>query len=268
MGDAMTHHADDEIGGTRGPREDAGDAAERLTRLTHDLRGLLDGSLRWLSLLERGLPGGNASTAKQIDTVRVTLRRMAGLISEASGGRDAVDSLLAGTTWRQAIEHAAEALQPRAIDAGVKLRCVVEDDAGEDEIGALYSVILNGLSNAIESVERANLALRGTGEVIARLFISQIDDRPFTVLEIEDDGEGPPVEGDPRAVFTGGFSTRNPGRGVGLGLAGELVEQAGGTIELLEGPGQRPGRGGALLRVRVPCGASARDARGHSEDAA
>lgn len=252
----MTHHAND--GSPEfpaelvGPGPDAGGAAERLTRLTHDLRGLLDGSLRWLSLAERGIEATPAETRDRIETVRVALVRMAGLIAEASEGRDTVDALLTGTTWRESVSHAVEALRLRAADAGCWVRAEIDEEAGAERIGALYSVVLNGLTNAIESVERANRALKGGGEVVARVFRERRDGAVFTVVEIEDDGEGPPVEGDPNAVFLPGFSTRNPGRGIGLGLAGELVRSVGGTIELREGAGERAGRPGAVLRVRVP----------------
>ena len=248
----MTHHASDESPDLTHDPIDAGDAAERLTRLTHDLRGLLDGSLRWLSLIERGIDVSPADARDRIETVRGALVRMAGLIAEASSGRDAVDSLLTETTLAGAVEHAVETLRLRAADAGCVMRAEIEDGAGEEPVGALYSVVLNGLTNAIESVERANRAMKGGGEVVARLSGESRDGRAFSVLTITDDGEGPPLEGDPEAVFAAGYSTRNPGRGIGLGLAGELVRSVGGEIELREGSGSAVGRPGAVLRVRVP----------------
>jgi len=261
----MTHHADDDGGGTeRGPlhsedhEADAGDAADRLSRLTHDLRGLLDGSLRWVGLAARALPDAAAATEediertrRQLETVHGALERMAELIASESGDRT-WSAVAARATWSEAIEHAAETLRLTAADACCRVTTDIDPQAGRLPIGPMYSVVLNGLRNAIESVDRANRAIPGDGEVAVALRLDRSGASPRVVMEISDNGEGPPLDGGAAAVFRAGYTTRAEGRGIGLSLSRELVQEAGGRISLEEGRGAQPGRPGAILRAVVP----------------
>jgi two-component system NtrC family sensor kinase len=71
---------------------------------------------------------------------------------------------------------------------------------------------------------------------------------PAVELRVRDDGVGIPPELRGR-VFEPFFSTKEPGRGTGLGLAvsARLIEGMGGIIEALPGEGS-----GAVLRILLP----------------
>jgi two-component system NtrC family sensor kinase len=73
-------------------------------------------------------------------------------------------------------------------------------------------------------------------------------DGPFVVLEVADNGPGIPRDRLGR-IFTPFFTTKGPGEGLGLGLsiAYQVINQAGGSIstESLEGLG-------STFRVRLP----------------
>jgi signal transduction histidine kinase len=71
---------------------------------------------------------------------------------------------------------------------------------------------------------------------------------PAVELRVRDDGVGIPEEIRTR-VFEPFFSTKEPGRGTGLGLAvsARLIEGMGGVIEALSGE-----EGGAVLRILLP----------------
>ena len=55
------------------------------------------------------------------------------------------------------------------------------------------------------------------------------------------------------SVFRLGFTTKPKGSGIGLSLCRDVVEQLGGTIELLARPRDpASGRGGAVLSICYP----------------
>lgn len=236
------HHPD--VGG-------AGEAADRITTLAHELNNLLDGSMRWLMLASRALSSpaieqdsaGLEAARERIDTVQRTLAQMAVLIDAAMRAvpiGSAVNP--GGVSVAQAIDHAVEVVRPRAMELAIDVAIRIERDAGVLPAGPLYVVVLNGLINAIESIEACGE--RGGGvEVSARL-----DDAQRLVIEIIDDGAGPPDDG--ARAFDHGWSTKPRGTGIGLSICRALVERAGGQIELSRRHerGHAP-RHGAVLRV-------------------
>ncbi|MEL6330846.1 MAG: HAMP domain-containing sensor histidine kinase [Planctomycetota bacterium] len=242
------------------PRGGAPGAAEQLSTLTHELRGLLDGSLRWIRLAMRGLdvsgvrPGEEEieRTRRQIETVSAALERMAELVGATAGGplRRAAG---AGATLLESAEHAAEVVRPVAFDSGVRVLVEVDDRVGRLPAGPMYSVMLNGLRNALESVEEALGAGDAPGEGLIVLRVSG-DDRELR-MEIEDDGAGPPEVPAGSTAFDHGFSTRCGAagdRGLGLAIARGVLEELGGRIELVRGTGPERERPGAVLRAAWP----------------
>jgi C4-dicarboxylate-specific signal transduction histidine kinase len=272
MDDAMEQHHGDEGAPSRNPHPGAGggaadestasagvgDAADRLSTLTHELGGLLDGSLRWLGLASRALAeterdseaDGVERARKQVETVRSSLLRMTELVRSAGGAagpRFGAGGLGGGPSVAEAASHALDVVQPRATDLGVSLRLRVAPGAGRSAAGPLYSVLLNGVRNGVDSIERA---LHGQpGEGCVDVAISEEDGH--TVITIADDGAGVPL-GAGRRVFEPGFTTRKDGqgRGIGLALCRQVVSEVGGSIAL-HARGDGP-RGGAVLVVRVP----------------
>lgn len=263
--DAFGFEGDPGSGDAGTPREvgssaKAGDAADRLSTLTHELGGLLDGSMRWLGLLDRTLRTGDSDeddldrARKQLDTVRESLRRMAELVRTASGvkgPRFGFGGLGPGPSIAEAAHHALDVVRPRSAELGVSLGIRVDAGAGTAPAGPLYSVVLNGLRNAIESIEQCLGGQPGEGMVELRV---RADGRAV-IIEIEDDGIGPPMDGAEK-VFEPGYTTRGGdggGRGIGLSLSLEIVRELGGEIGLLARAGAgNERRPGAVLRVRVP----------------
>ncbi|MEQ8769895.1 MAG: HAMP domain-containing sensor histidine kinase [Phycisphaerales bacterium] len=230
-------------------------AADQLTVLAHDLSGMIDGSMRWLSLAADTLPEDSGAAFErveraraQIATVRDTLGRMAGLVDGAmKNGAVPIGSPLLGENQRvsigEAIDHAADVVRPLAFESNVALELCIDQQSGRAPSGMLYSAILNGMRNAIEAIGRAPTRDNTTCGTVT--VTSSIDDRGMLVVEIADDGPG--VD-DPERAFQHGYSTKNPGSGLGLGLSRQLVEQAGGSITL----GRGPNGTGSVLRIEAP----------------
>ncbi len=230
-------------------------AADQLTMLAHDLSGMIDGSMRWLSLAADTLPEDSGAAFErveraraQIATVRDTLGRMAGLVDGAmKNGAVPIGSPLLGTTERvsvgEAIDHAADVVRPLAFESSVAIELNIDQDSGRAPSGMLYSAILNGMRNAVEAIGRAPTRENTTCGTVT--VTSSINDDGRIVIEIADDGPG--VD-DPERAFQHGYSTKNPGSGLGLGLSRQIVEQSGGSITLSKGPSGT----GSVLRIEAP----------------
>lgn len=236
---------------------------EQLERLAHELNNLLDGSIRNVGLARRAIEAGagpeTADIKKRLDTATFALERMADLVhASMQGGTQPLGSPLlneaAPITIGDAAMHAVEVARPEAQEQRVALAAEIEESAAGIPAGPLYPVILNGVRNALEAVGRAG----GIGRVVVQVRRGtapspSTDGRRWVEIDIVDDGEGPPEGGSSDAVFEAGFTTKEGGSGLGLAVSRDLVQQAGGTIELRRrGDRQDSRRPGAVLRIRCP----------------
>ncbi|SDM19469.1 ATP-binding protein [Streptomyces wuyuanensis] len=79
-----------------------------------------------------------------------------------------------------------------------------------------------------------------------RVVVTARTDEDELVLRVSDTGPGLGAE-DAEAVFERGWSTRGPGRGLGLALVRQAAHRGRGTVEAAQGP-----YGGAEFTVRLP----------------
>lgn len=262
---------------------DAPFALERLTVLAHEIANLLDGSLRCLGLARgslQALPAHHAeldAVRRYVDTVNSSLERMADLVNAAMRGTASVvgsPSLSPKRTicLSEALAHAADVIYPEAHERGVEIHLDLAPAVAPLPIGPLYSVLLNGLRNALEAITREHPASKGRSAPASTGGGGRIDvvgrRRPlgsrrgaFDLVELEIRDDGPGISGlsDASAAFSFGFSTKPGGMGVGLALSREVVAEMGGTIELLPRTPPLPApRPGAVLRICYPV---ARDER-------
>jgi signal transduction histidine kinase len=145
----------------------------------------------------------------------------------------------------EAVRTVAEVVLPatgRAVEIEFDLRgdgtleCVAEE---------FNQVLTNLVQNAIEA------APSGTG----RVRVSGSIDSDALVLSVADNGPGIPADVQAR-LFTPFFTTKGPGRGMGLGLtiARRVVQNLGGSLQVASAPGA-----GAEFIVRVPLRQCRRD---------
>jgi len=105
--------------------------------------------------------------------------------------------------------------------------------------GELRRVLINLINNAFEAMQQG-----GTLKVaLARVH----EGRPWSEISIQDSGVGLSTE-IRKHLFEPYFTTRTHGTGLGLAICQRLVDEMGGTIELVPAPGGR----GTLARVRLP----------------
>ncbi|MEX2217225.1 MAG: ATP-binding protein [Phycisphaerales bacterium] len=271
--------------GERPDPADAPFALERMAALAHDLSSLLDGSMRCLGLAKRSLSvlpahNGEAEAVRRyVETVQGALERMADLVSAAMRGTSAVVgsptlSPKRMITLGEALGHAAEVLLPEAQERGIAFRLDLAPNVASLPAGPLYSVLLNGLRNAMESISRAQdgqapagraprspapakQATRhsGTIEVIGRRRPLGSRRGAFDLVEVEmhDDGVGLRSVDEGNNAFALGVTSKAAGLGVGLALSREVLAEIGGTIELVpRDPALPAPRPGAVLRLCYP----------------
>jgi signal transduction histidine kinase len=92
----------------------------------------------------------------------------------------------------------------------------------------LNQVISNLVQNAIEAAPEDGGTVRVSGS----------RQGAAVVLSVKDNGPGVKAE-DAQRIFTPFFTTKGPGRGMGMGLtiAWRVVQNLGGTLEVKPGPG-------------------------------
>ncbi|MEU2434429.1 ATP-binding protein [Streptomyces sp. NPDC007861] len=137
----------------------------------------------------------------------------------------------------------------QANESGVEL-VLAEDSRLDDGVlppwlppRGLVTVLGNLVDNAVEASSGAGA---GTGGIRPRVVVTVRTDEDELVLRVSDSGPGVGT-GDLEAVFERGWSTRGPGRGLGLALVRQVVHRGRGTVEVHQGP-----HGGAEFTVRLP----------------
>lgn len=216
--------------------------------VAHELSNLLDGSLRNLSLALRRLNDqsplatADGEAVQRLYDANCCMQDMAGLLKQWMNRRDA-DSLAgfadSGQTLGQAVEHALRTVTPVARQQGITLDVDLPHPLAQRPAGPLQPVIINGLRNAIEAVER-------DGQVA---LYAECDEQDVLTVSITDDGPGVAdhLPRDRDGLVLPGVSTRTSGHGMGLVISRDIVRAIGGTIRLDNRPG-----GGAELTIRIP----------------
>lgn len=251
---------------------------DRVAALVHELDNLLDGSLRCVGLAVRTLSASSGavglseidSVRHQLETAAKALERMAGLVHNAMRGRSySIGSLTTDdaptVTLRDAIEHAADVMRLAAQQHHTTIGVEIDAGVADCPAGPLYSALLNGIKNAVESV--ASVGGRGSVQVSCRIeatATSRSRGQPasqWVRINISDDGAGL-TRGVPASkLFDAGYSTKPDGHGIGLALTRSILERMGGHAELSARDDTSPRRPGAVLTLRFPLQDRGNDAR-------
>ena len=216
------------------------EASLSLRELAHELNSLLDGSLRYVSLAMRlleeldavGEGGARDPVSAKLRHAQGAMVHMADLLERVMRRNDTTARVLARRqSIAQELRWLAEMVEPMASAEGVRLAVDIAPEAGNQPVGPLGTVLLNGLRNAVQA------CTRGTGgerrvEVVVRLA-----DPATLALVIADTGPGP-----------GDGAPTPGGHGLGMVLSRQIVEQLGGAMSLSAAAGGQ----GAELRISVP----------------
>ncbi|MBM4107829.1 MAG: hypothetical protein FJ255_03305 [Phycisphaerae bacterium] len=250
------------------------ESVERFSGVLAQMGAMLDGSLRTILTAHGSLQAarsvlGSAAVTDAEDRLAEACAQLDCVAELVHGslqgpGLPLGSEMLSGcspVSIGAVVDHAMELVRPRCEIEHIGIELALDQATATLPAGPLFTVLLHGLRNAIESIASASVRRGGrpggrirvsaTRESGARGRGCQAHDR--VVIEIGDDGLGLPADAAPADLFGAEFSTKGSGRGMGLALCRMLVERAGGSIALANGA-----EGGAVLTVRMPVSPGAR----------
>jgi signal transduction histidine kinase len=206
-----------------------------MAEVAHEIGTPLHSVAGHLELLRRDLPPEllEGDLARRLGVMETQLGRVTEIITQlldltrrASGPPGAP----AAVDVNRVVRDTAELVRPGVASAGLHLE--IDTDPGLAPVrgfaGQLQQVVLNLLTNAIDATPAG-----GKLAVITR-------NRPDAVeVTVTDTGRGIPAA-DQKQVFEPFFSTKEPGRGTGLGLfiSAQIVRDHKGRIEVESEAGQ------------------------------
>ena len=210
-----------------------------VSKLAHELRNPLDGVLRFINLT---LADQSPEERKRryLLASKQGLERLTGIVKSLTGFYRYARPSEEMVSVNDLIRQACELQEGKAEQRSVRVTLDLQEDLPALRGGAgLFQVFTNLVSNAYDAMQEQG----GTFSVSSRL----ADD--MLVLRFSDTGCGmtPDVLG---RIFAPFFTTKEPGKGMGLGLAvcQEIVSRLRGQIAVTSEPGH-----GTTFVVTLPC---------------
>jgi len=107
--------------------------------------------------------------------------------------------------------------------------------------------LTNLIKNSVESIESVGLS-----EIEdPKITVSAAVEGAFVHIMISDNGKGWPTENRQR-LLEPYMTTRDKGTGLGLAIVAKIIEQHGGTVELVDAEPDQHGRIGACFSIKLP----------------
>ncbi|GEM_PF-1658241 len=213
---------------------------ELISKLAHELRNPLDGALRFINLT---LADHSPEECRQryLLASKQGLERLSGIVDGLVGLSHGARASEAPAQVNDLIRQALALLEGKAHERSVRVELDLADGMPPVPGGmGLFQVFTNLVSNALDAMAAGG----GTLSVTSRWVDGAV------VVRVADTGCGMPPQVLER-LFTPFFTTKPPGKGMGLGLAvcREVVDRLRGRIEVVSKPGR-----GTVFTVAVPCG--------------
>jgi PAS domain S-box-containing protein len=202
--------------------------------IAHDLRNPLGAIRNAGYYLRRKLPPDEPKWVECVNIIEQETdaadRIVSNLLEMSRAKQPAKEAVELGEVVREAFDRVRRPW-------GIRLRLAVEPRAAtvHADPGQLRQVLSNLVTNSVQ-------ALGDSGEIV----VEACSDGAFDTITLRDNGPGIPNEQRHR-VFEPLFTTKAKGTGLGLAICRQIVQQHGGTIELVDH--DRPG---AAFRIRLP----------------
>lgn len=197
--------------------------------VAHDLNNMFTGMWTFLALIKHS--SEEAKVLSYVDSIETSLKQAMDLTGNITRFMKEDSSAQIG----EPSKYIAEMAKVLKYSIGGKVHLFL--DLEEEEIplqispSGLGQIFLNIAGNAGDAVE-------GKGNIWVKTSYIKEKDLTFFVLEIEDDGPGISVK-DHKKIFEPFFTTKDEkGTGLGLAIVKQLVEKAGGLVELFSQKGE------------------------------
>jgi two-component system cell cycle sensor histidine kinase/response regulator CckA len=222
--------------------------------IAHDFNNLLGGILAEAELVEAELPA-DSSLMEEIQRIKAVAMHGAEIVRELMiyAGQDQI-SLIEPVDLSRLVEEMLELLK-----VSISKQVVLKIDLDRNlptvwgNAPQIRQVVMNLVINASEAIgEKEGLVRVATSRVTGGRS-SAVNNAPslptgdYVRLEVSDTGCGITEEVKAK-IFDPFFSTKFPGRGLGLAVVQGIVRSQGGAIHLISTLGQ-----GTTFRVLLPC---------------
>jgi two-component system cell cycle sensor histidine kinase/response regulator CckA len=220
--------------------------------IAHDFNNIIQAIMGYTSVLKTRI-GDDDAGMKEIESIKRAGLRASELTTQllgfARGGKYEVRPI----DLNQVVEKVVSMIR-HTFDRSIEIRTELADglSAVEGDAGQLEQTVLNLCINARDAMPKGGILTLGTRQ---ETFTGGEDGPPGAVprgtyisLSLSDTGMGIPPENIPR-IFEPFFSTKEPGKGSGMGLAMAygIVKNHGGILDVRSVPGK-----GTTFRVLVP----------------
>ncbi len=215
--------------------------------IAHDFNNLLGGILAEAEFVEADLPA-DSSSLEEIQRIKAVVIHGAEIVREllvyAGQGQT---SLVKPVDLSRLVEEMLELLKV-SISKQVNLNINLDRNLPSlrGNASQIRQVVMNLVINASEAIgEKEGVIRVGTSRVTGGL--ANLPTGDYVRLEVSDTGCGMTEEVKAK-IFDPFFSTKFPGRGLGLAVVQGIVRSQGGAIHLMSTPGQ-----GTTFQVLLPC---------------
>jgi signal transduction histidine kinase len=216
-----------------------------VSELAHCMKNILNGIQGGAYVLDLGLTKDDrGKLEKGWDMVKRNTTFLSNLVLDMLAYAKDREPHYEETDVNGLIGTVVDILAPEGATRGIQVTGEVDRALGAVRIDptGIYRVLLNLSTNAVEA------CAANTGRVQVR---SRQDAEGWFTLEVEDNGGGIAPE-DQGKLFTEFFSTKGAkGTGLGLAVAGKVVREHGGRIDVFSQPGK-----GTRFIIRLPVGGS------------
>ncbi|MGB5994927.1 MAG: PAS domain S-box protein [Candidatus Deferrimicrobiaceae bacterium] len=220
--------------------------------IAHDFNNIIQAIMGYTSVLKDRIGDADAG-AEEIESIERAGLRASELTTQllgfARGGKYEVRPV----DLNQVVEKVVSMIR-HTFDRSIEIRTELADglSAVEGDAGQLEQTVLNLCINARDAMPKGGILTLGTRH---ETFTGGEEGSPegtphgtYVSFSLTDTGVGIPPENIPR-IFEPFFSTKDPGKGSGMGLAMAygIVKNHGGTLDVRSAPGK-----GTTFRVLVP----------------
>ncbi|UCD46557.1 MAG: PAS domain S-box protein [Deltaproteobacteria bacterium] len=220
--------------------------------IAHDFNNIIQAIMGYTSVLKARI-GDSADGAEEIEAIERAGLRASELTTQllgfARGGKYEVRPV----DLNQVVEKVVSMIR-HTFDRSIEIRTEMDDalSAVEGDAGQLEQTVLNLCINARDAMPKGGLLmLRTCHETVSGEEEGGPEGAPrgtYAALALSDTGVGIPPENIPR-IFEPFFSTKETGKGSGMGLAMAygIVKNHGGFLDVRSVPGK-----GTTFRVLLP----------------